>query len=358
MDNADAKASSAPYEPSTPTRERCVTSYPARRGYRPGVVFPPEVPNVAGTIDIHCHAHEGQQDALALAKLASQSGMGGLLFKTIGAIGGDYDPTREVAAVREALHRWADEEGVAPVECWVGYGIAMDNRPPSMAALRTQLARGAAAIWLPVFNHANTYSKVGGKLIWWDKTADPAAHSGPLVWAEAVARGHYMLDERARLKPDWREMIDVVMDHGAALFFGHATHAEIDVLADLVHKRSYPRAVIDHPFSPFVDLDVPYMQRLAAAGIYLNFTYDELSPLLGVDPRKMYEAIRAVGPAHCTLSSDAGEPLFPNSVECMRLIIGYMEAFGVSKQELHRMTQTNPVVIVNAEPAHQPVLRR
>ena len=50
---------------ATPVGERCVTSYPARRAYRPGVVFPPKVPGVAGAIDIHCHAHEGQQDALA-----------------------------------------------------------------------------------------------------------------------------------------------------------------------------------------------------------------------------------------------------------------------------------------------------
>ena len=60
---------------ATPTEERCVTSYPARRGYAPGVVYPPEISTVAGTIDIHCHAHANQQDALALAKYASRSGI-------------------------------------------------------------------------------------------------------------------------------------------------------------------------------------------------------------------------------------------------------------------------------------------
>ena len=56
------------------------------------------------------------------------------------------------------------------------------------------------------------------------------------------------------------------------------------------------------------------MSDFAQAGIWLNFPYDELSPLLGVDPARMYDAIRAVGPEHFTLSSDAGEPLFPNLV--------------------------------------------
>ena len=46
---------------STPTHERCITSYAARTQYKPGVVHPPHI-KVKDAIDIHCHAHEGQQD--------------------------------------------------------------------------------------------------------------------------------------------------------------------------------------------------------------------------------------------------------------------------------------------------------
>jgi hypothetical protein len=90
------------------------------------------------------------------------------------------------------------------------------------------------------------------------------------------------------------------------------------------------------------------MKRLAGIGIALNFTYDEISPLLGVDPKRIYDAIRAVGVDHVTLSSDAGEPLFPHSVECMRLIRGYMEAFGLNAEELDKVCCTNPARIVGA----------
>jgi hypothetical protein len=58
------------------------------------------------------------------------------------------------------------------------------------------------------------------------------------------------------------------------------------------------------------------MKQLAKIGIYMNFTYDEPSAV-GVDPALMYEAVRAIGVEHTILSSDAGEPLFPNSVEYM-----------------------------------------
>ena len=63
---------------STPSAVRSVTSYPARRGFKQAV--DPALDHVVGVedaIDIHCHAHEGQQDALGVAKLASKSGMTG-----------------------------------------------------------------------------------------------------------------------------------------------------------------------------------------------------------------------------------------------------------------------------------------
>ena len=333
--------------PATPTEERCVTSYPARRGYAPGVLYPPEAPNVTDAIDIHCHAHGGQQDALALARFASVSGMRGLLFKTIT----DFArPADAVARIQDALDDWAEaEEDIRPIECWAGALMGFDGSAPTRRWCEEQIESGAIALWLPVFNHANTYAKVGGREIWWNPDADPSAHSDPLPWEEALAKGHYLLEEDGRLKDEIADIVRLCADRGVALFFGHATHAEIDRLAELVAALGFDRAVVDHPFSPFVDLDIDHMKRLAAAGITLNFTYDELSPLLGVDPARMYEAIREVGPEHCTLSSDAGEPLFPNSVECIRLIRGYMEAFGLDADEIRTVSTLNPARIVGVE---------
>jgi hypothetical protein len=333
---------------ATPARERCVTSYPTRRRYRPGVVYPPAVPGVADMIDIHCHAHEGQQDALALSQLASQSGMLGIVFKTIGTISGEYRPARDVAAVNAELQRWADAEGIAPITAYAGYGITMDNRPPAMEKLRQNLADGIAAVWLPVFNHANTLNTVGGLVRWWDATAPAGAHSEPLPWDLAVARGYYMLDAGGSLKDEYAEYIRAIADAGVTLFMGHATHPEIWAIAELCDRIGFRQAVIDHPFSPFIDLTIAQMQELAGRGISFNFTYDELSPLLGIDPAKMYAAIRAVGVEHCTLSSDAGEPLFPHSVECMRLISGYMAAFGMSPAEIRTLCTENPQRILGA----------
>jgi hypothetical protein len=167
---------------------------------------------------------------------------------------------------------------------------------------------------------------------------------------EARKIGYSVIDERGRLLPEVRDIIHLVADRGVAMSFAHGSHPELWAMAEEVEKIRFDRAFVDHPFSPFVDLTVDEMKQFASAGIWLNFTFDEISPLLGVDPARMYDAIRAVGPEHVTLSSDAGEPLFPNTVECIRLIRGYMRAFGLTEEEIHMVSEINPARVIGALP--------
>ena len=328
---------------STPTHERCITSYAARTQYKPGVVHPPHI-KVKDAIDIHCHAHEGQQDPYDLARRASLAEMKGLLFKSIP---GD-DPLKATQSVQDDVNRWAEKEGVAPITCWAGYVCGRQTAPVSAKAVAEMIRRGVVAIWLPVFNHAITLSTVGT----YRRTIehkDVNGWHGPLSWDKAMELGHYNLDDAGELKKEVKEIVRICADQDAALFFGHATHKEIYKLAEEVEKVGLMRAVIDHPFSPFLNVSPAMMKELAPVGILFNFTWDELSPLLGVDPQIMYNTIREVGVEHFTLSSDAGEPLFPDSVEAMRLVRGYMEAFGLNQDELYTVCTKNPAKVVGLE---------
>ena len=327
-------------EPQIP---RYLSSYQARRAYRQPVQRPPYVNDVQGVIDIHCHAHGGQQDPLELAKYASQNGMGGILYKTIV---GRERPAESLRKIVAELHRWCEDTGVQPIRAWAGFNIGATDALATPDEVRFQIEDGVDAIWMPTARHAHTINKIGGPPIWWDKTADPRDHSQPLPWGEAVKVGHYLLDEKGQLKESVREIFHIIADKNVAVSFAHSTHPEIDAMAEQVDRLGIKRAFVDHPFSPFVELTLDEMRQLASAGIFLNFTYDELSPLLGIDPALMARTIRALGTEMVTLSSDAGEPLFPNSVEAMRLIRGHMRAFGLSEEELERVTITNPSKIV------------
>ena len=328
---------------STPTRERCVTSYAARTQYRPGEIHPPHI-KVKDAIDIHCHAHEGQQNPYDLARRASLAEMKGILFKSI--VGND--PAAAVRSVQEDVNRWAEKERVEPVRCWAGYICGRQMEPVSAKTVRAMIDSGVIAIWLPVFTHANTIKTVGTyrRLV---DGGNATGWVGPVPWEKALTLGHYSLDDNGELKTEVREIVRICADKGAALFFGHATHKEIYKLADEVVKVGVKRAVIDHPFSPFLNVSPEQMKELCHAGILFNFTWDELSPLLGVDPQIMYNTIRSVGPEHFTLSSDAGEPLFPDSVEALRLVRGYMEAFGLTPDELYTVCTRNPAKVVGMQ---------
>jgi len=331
---------------STPSSVRSVTSYPARRGFKQGPVDPSldHVIGVEDAIDIHCHAHEGQQDALGVAKLASKSGMKGILYKTIV---GRKDPAGTVGGVRTALESWCAEKGLTPTHLWPGASVTqgfLSKIEPAWCA--KNLKAGVVGLWMPNNTSSNTLSIVGGKPSAWDKTADPKAHTEPLSWADSLKYGHYLLDDKGRLLLEIEEIFRMAHDNNAAIFFGHPTKPEFKAMAEYSQKIGFKRGVVDHPFSPFVSLTIEEMKDAAAADLWLNFTFDELSPLLGIDPANMYKAIRTVGPAHCTLSSDAGEPLFPNSVESLRLLRGYMSAFGCTDEEIYTMSTANPAFIV------------
>jgi len=242
---------------STPTHERCVTSYAARTQYKPGVVHPPHI-KVKDAIDIHCHTHEGQQDPYALARRASLAEMKGLLFKSIP---GD-DPVKATQDVQDDVNRWAEKDGVTPITCWSAYVCGRQMAPVSAKLVNEMIDRGVSAIWLPVFTHVITMSTVGtyGRFV---QSRSTPGWVGPIPWDEAMNIGHYDLDENGKLKPEVRDIVHLCADRNVALFFGHATHAEIYQLAEEVQKVGLKRAVIDHPFSPFLNVSPEMMKELS-----------------------------------------------------------------------------------------------
>jgi hypothetical protein len=323
-------------------------SYVARRGYKDEVQRPPSTMGVKDVIDIHCHAHEGQQDALAVAQHASTSGMRGILFKTIP---GRQRPMETLRKVHDELQRWAEQVDIEPARIWAAWNIGTRLGQLSNAQdAREQIADGIRAIWMPNNTHANTLMLTPNRAML-ERAGKPGDVPDSIPWE--LARefgGNYLLGEDMQLLPRVREVFEVIADNDVAVVFGHATHAEIYEMAEQVARLGIRKAVVDHPFSPFVALSVAQMKELTAAGVYMNFTYDELSPLLGLNPAVMCSAIQELGTEYVTLSSDCGEPLFPNSVEAMRQIRAYMCAFGLSREEVDRISVTNPGKIVGDTP--------
>lgn len=63
-----------------------------------------------------------------------------------------------------------------------------------------------------------------------------------------------------------------------------------------------------------------------------------------------FSVVRAatVGISHNS-ASEASEPLFPDSVEAMRLVRSFKEAFGLNQDELYTVCTKNPAKVVGLE---------
>lgn len=298
--------------------------------------FEPEIPALAGAVDMHAHGHVGQQDPLGVCHLASRSGMGGILWKTLH----DFQaPWRSYADLTEKLTHWAETEGIPPVRCFFGAMTEPQCGGPTMERVRDAVEHGAAAIWLPVLMSVHSITRIG---VGPSQFLGRDTFSPPVPEAEARALGGVSLLDNGRLRPEIRDVVHYVAERDVILSFGHASPAEAAALAEEAQRIGFRKCMIDHPLSEVRDLTVDDMRQLAAAGVWFNWTYDELSPMLGVEPQTMVDAIVAVGPEHSLISSDAGDPVLPHSVECMRLMFATLQSFGLPHETVEQMAVSNP----------------
>jgi hypothetical protein len=319
---------------------RVVRSYEARYGLgaNKAVMY-----DLSDAIDVHAHARgDDEEEPLHAAQEASRAGMQAIVFKSISP-GRPWEVARRL---QDDVDRWAEQQGLRPVKCLSAYIIGIPLKPVDFTGIKAAVDGGVMAIWMPPVTSAWSIFRLGGRGKWFDEKRRIDEPVPPQAWDDARKTGIYVLDDQGRLLPAIRDTVRLCHDHGVALSFGHLSPQEMDALADEIHALGYARAFIDHPFSEVFELDVPALTRWATAGVRFALTWDELSPLLGVDPQDMVAAIRAVGPEHFMLSSDAGIPLLPQTVEAYRLLAATLRAYGMTEPEMRQLMSGSAKAIV------------
>ncbi len=283
-----------------------------------------------------------EEDPLHAAQEASRAGMKAILFKSISP-GRPWEVARQV---QEDVDRWAEKEGLRPVRCLSAWVVGIPLKPIDFAEIKAAVEGGISGMWMPPVTSAWSIFRLGGRGIWFDKARRYDDPVPPQAWETAQKTGVYVLDDHGRLLPAIRDTVRLCADHGVALSFGHLSPQEMNGMAEETAAIGYTRAFIDHPFSEVFELDVPEMKRWAEAGLRFALTWDELSPLLGVDAQDMVAAIRAVGPQYFMLSSDAGIPILPPTVEAYRLLAATLRAYGMTEIEMRQLMSTSAEEVV------------
>jgi microsomal dipeptidase-like Zn-dependent dipeptidase len=90
-------------------------------------------------------------------------------------------------------------------------------------------------------------------------------------------------------------------------------------------------------------MSIDAMRQAAADDAYLEFVYNSL---IGSDKQfsidDYVKAIREVGPEHCILASDLGQPHNPLPAEGLKSFVAALMSKGVSAEDISLMSRTNP----------------
>jgi len=271
-----------------------------------------------GVIDIHAHSGPDSTprsiDAVDLAKLAKQRGMRGLVLKN------HYESTAALAYVVR--------KEVPGIEVFGGIDLNRSVGGINPAAVeRMVLMKGGfgRVVWMPTFDSENQvrFSK----------------ENRPFV---SVAKDGQLL-------PEVKQVIALVAKHQLTLETGHSSAEEGLLILREGRKQGVRHMVVTHAMASPVRMTIPQMREAAKQGAYIEFVYSALLGPNGLKIEDYVQAIRAVGPASCILSSDLGQPANPVHPDGLAIFFQELLKQGLSQADIDLMSKTNPARALGLE---------
>src|SRR5581483_7955956 len=273
---------------------------------------------LGGAVDLHCHfgpesviGTPHSVDAVGAAADAADLGFLAIVLKSH-----DF-PSNAVASAAQQQVGGVRVFGSICCDYWVG-GV-------NPTAVETALRDEAAIVWLPTI--ASRQDVVNG------------------VAALLGIRGDgiELLDEEGRLRPEVRDVLDLVAEHDAILATGHTSTAEHFAVAREFGRRG--RLVVTHAMNAGAgpNLSVQECVELAELGAHIEISAATCMGSHGPSVADVLRAVRAIGPARVVLSTHYG---WTNDLPRPAPgLIGFVDALwehGAGEEELRTMACDNP----------------
>jgi Family of unknown function (DUF6282) len=272
--------------------------------------------DLTGVIDIHAHSDPDSMprsiDAIDLAKLAKQRGMRGLVLKN------HYESTAALAYIVR--------KEVPGIEIFGGIDLNRSVGGINAAAIeRMVLMKGGwgKVVWMPTFDNENQ------------------------VKASKENRPFVSISKNGQLLPEVEEVIRLVAKHQLTLETGHSSAADGLLIVHAARQAGVQHVVVTHAMADPIRMTVPQMQQAAREGAYIEFVYGATIPpnngtLAAVRMSDYANAIRAVGPQFCILSSDLGQPGRPLHPDGLTQFFQALRKEQISQADIDLMSKTNP----------------
>jgi hypothetical protein len=287
--------------------------------------------DVSGAVDLHCHPAPDLFPRLAddvdVARDAADRGFRGVMIKS------HYEPSASRAAHVRRM--------VPGIEVFGGIVLNHAVGGVNPAAVEAALGLGAREVWMPTVDaryHAEVHGGTG--------TYDAQASGG------RSRAGIAVVAKDGELTAETLEVLDLVAQHDAILGTCHLSPGEIQALVGEARRRGVQRITITHPFFKVPNLTLDQLRELVGMGAYAEFGYCTISPMWGyATPKRVAEAVQAIGAERCLLVSDAGQRHNPMPAEALRVFAQSLFESGLSEEEISSMIRTNPCELLDLGPA-------
>jgi Family of unknown function (DUF6282) len=291
--------------------------------------------DVSGAVDLHCHPAPDLfprlADDIEVAEHAAGMQLRAVMIKC------HYEPSASRAAHVRRI--------VPGIEVFGGIVLNHSVGGVNPAAVEAALRMGAREVWMPTVD-ARYHAEVHGGTGAYDAQAS-GGQSRPGI--AVVARGGELTSETL-------EVLDLVAQHDAILGTCHLSPAEIHALVGEARRRGVQRITITHPFFKVPNLTLEQLKELVALGAYAEFGYCTISPMWGyATPKRVAEAVQAIGAERCLLVSDAGQRHNPMPAEALRIFAQSLFESGVSEEQISSLIRTNPSELLDLGSVPAPV---
>ncbi len=274
-----------------------------------------------GVIDLHVHCapDSGPRsiDALEVARLALRHGMRALLFKN------HYTPTASMAYLVHQVVPGIEVYGGIALNRSVG-GV----NPQAVEHMARTTGGLGRVVWMPTFDSEHYH-----------RTVKPNPNFVPI-------------SRDGKLLPEVDEVLTIIARENLALATGHSSPAESLLLIRAARAKGIQRIIVTHPSLKEIGMSVEMQKEAAGLGAFLEYTFNGILPPNpvwgggGSSIEAYVKTIRAVGPEHCILSSDLGQPMNPVHTDGLIAFFGQLKANGFTQAEIDLMAKRNPAMFL------------
>lgn len=282
-----------------------------------------------GAVDTHIHCLPDiiprKMDAIDVAKEAKQAGMKGVVLKS------HYTITANLASLVQKV--------VSGIDVWGG--IALNNPVGGInpLAVKAAVRLGAKVVWMPTLSAENHARSIATSQV------------GPFLrnlGGEELGEGIRIINERGSISPTLCEVLEEIARANIILATGHLSVREIKILVQEATKLGVRKILVNHPELDIINMSLEDQLGLAEKGVYFERCFF-VTTCLGqrMNPARIAEAIRRVGPESSILATDFGQVENPSPVEGFKTFIRSMLRQGVAEEEVDLMVRINPGELIS-----------